>query len=105
VAIIKCDGVNCWCHLEWHCEHAGLARVFEGHHNYGDPYCYALPYVVRERFDEPRDGKKGLVEFIGVNQVMKPCQYRAMRAAMRAAGSGRVEHEDTGRRETDDRDL
>lgn len=81
-----CDkGYSCWCHLEWHCEHAGLARVFGGGQQYGDPYCYALPFVVREREDGER---LGLIEFIGVTKVMQPCQYRAMRKAMRDAGWG-----------------
>ncbi len=78
---------GCWCHLEWHCEHSGLARVFGGGEKYGDPYCYALPFVVRERFVAEGQGK-GLIEFVGVTKVMAPCQYRAMRRAMRAAGWG-----------------
>jgi hypothetical protein len=82
-----CQRENCYAHLEWHCEHAGLARVFGGDQSFGDPYCYCLPYVVRERFRHPAvDGVLGFVEFIGVLKVMKPCQYRAMRQAVRQAG-------------------
>ena len=82
-----CEGQNCWAHLDWHCEHAGLCRVFEGSNKFGDSYCYALPFVVRERFDKPdENGKIGFIEFVGVQVVMKPCQYRAMRTAMRIAG-------------------
>lgn len=83
-----CDKTNCWAHLEWHCEHAGLARVFGGQEEFGDPYCYALPYVVRQRYVDGRPRALGLIEFIGVTQVMKPCQYRAMRQAVRKAGWG-----------------
>ena len=42
------SGEKCRAHLEWHCEHAGIARVFAEQAEYGDPYCYALPFVVRE---------------------------------------------------------
>lgn len=79
---------GCWCHLEWHCEHSGLARVFGGGQEYGDPYCYALPFVVRERYGSAVNGKTGLIEFEGVTVVMKPCQYRCMRRAVRDAGWG-----------------
>ncbi len=83
----SCERTNCYAHIEWHCEHAGLARVFGGGQTFGDPYCYCLPFVVRERFDDPQlDGTNGFVEFIGVIKVMHPCQYRAMRKAMRDAG-------------------
>lgn len=89
MAIIKCDGVDCWAHLDWHCEHAGLARVFMGSQKLGDPYCYALPFVVRTKFARPdAAGRIGLIEFVGVTTVMKPCQYRVMRAAIREAGYG-----------------
>jgi hypothetical protein len=76
-----CEGKNCWCDLEWFCEHAGLARVFGGGEEYGDPYCYALPFVVRDK-------ERKLIEFIGVLKVMQSCQYRCLRKAMREAGWG-----------------
>ena len=84
-----CTGQNCWAHVDWHCEHAGLVRVFDGEQKYGDPFCYALPFVVRKRFPMPVEGGKlGLIEFVGVMKVMKPCQYRAMREAIRAEHYG-----------------
>lgn len=79
---------GCWCHLEWHCEHSGIARVFGGGQEYGDVYCYALPFVVRDRYPMPIDEQWGRIEFVGVTVVMRPCQYRCMRAAMRNAGWG-----------------
>ena len=86
-----CQGHNCWCQLEWFCEHAGVARVFtEGAVDHIDPYCYCLPFVVRERFARPDAGERlGLVEFVGVvHPVMLSCQYRALRKAMRGAHWG-----------------
>ena len=85
----KCDQTDCWCHLDWHCEHAGMARMFGGDREWGEPYCYCLPFVVRERFDEPEmSGKIGLVEFIGILIPPMPCQYRLMFDAMAHAGFG-----------------
>ena len=58
--------------------------MFNGSQDYGDSYCYALPFVVRKRFPVPVEvGKLGLIEFVGVQQVMRPCQYRALREAVR----------------------
>lgn len=85
---MECNKTNCWCHLEWFCEHAGLARVFGGDQKFGDSYCYALPFVIREKYDTPQDGILGLIEFVGVLKVMKPCQYRAMRKAIRDINFG-----------------
>jgi hypothetical protein len=83
-----CSGTNCWAHIDWHCEHAGIVRVFAGGDRFNeDPYCYALPFVVRERFGN-EDERHGLIEFEGVHDVMRPCQFRAIRTAMRAAGWG-----------------
>ena len=80
----SCDGHGCHAVIEWHCEHAGLVRVFDGTKDYGDAYCYALPFVVRELFAEwDKDSRQGLIEFIGVTTVMRPCQYRAMREVVR----------------------
>ena len=60
-----------------------------GSQTMGDSYCYALPFVVRKRFPMPVDGGKlGLIEFVGVTTVMKPCQYRALREAVRAQHYG-----------------
>ena len=85
-----CPGRDCWCQLDWFCIHAGVARVFPGGAvDHIDPYCYVLPFVVRERFSEPDvDGRLGLVEFVGVHPVMLSCQYRALRKAMRQANWG-----------------
>ena len=66
----------CHADLQWHCEHAGVARVFDAGQGYGDPYCYALPFVVVE----------GGVEFIGLATPIRPCQWRAIKAACRAHG-------------------
>lgn len=56
---------------------------------YGSPYCYALPCVVRERFEEPElSGKIGLVEYVGVHKPMTPAIYRALFEAMAGAGWG-----------------
>ncbi len=87
----ECEGQGCWAHIEWFCDHAGLARVFNSDQKYGDPYCYALPFVVREKYAAPlANGKRGLVEFVGVVKVMSSCQYRAMKQAMFEAGWGIV---------------
>lgn len=91
----ECDGHDCWAHLEWFCPHAGLARCFSGEDKLGDPYCYCLPFVVRKRFWFPRlrawwTGKpmqRGWVEYVGVHPVMRPCQYRTLRA-IREEGYG-----------------
>jgi len=67
-----CDGHNCYAHIDWWCDHAGAVRVFSaGERPCVDPYCYALPFVVRERFggDDPRHG---LVEFECLRVVMRP---------------------------------
>jgi hypothetical protein len=85
----RCEGQQCWAHIDWFCEHAGLARVFNGDQDFGDPYCYALAFVVREKFDKPLpNGKKGLIEFVGVIKVMSMCQYRALGDAMYKEGWG-----------------
>ena len=87
----KCEhaGERCWCHLEWHCEHAGIARLFSEHSHYGDKFCYALPFVVRERFSKvDKNGRRGLLEFIGVMQIPTLCQYRAWRRACAEQGWG-----------------
>jgi hypothetical protein len=78
-----------WAQLDWHCEHAGLTRVFEDGAVYGDPYVYALPFVVRERFDEPEEsGRLGFVEYVGVIAPMTPSISRAIYNATVAAGWG-----------------
>ena len=76
---MDCDKTNCWAHLEWLCPHACIIRILAGNQQYGDPYCHALTFVVRKRFDkiEP-SGKRGLMELIGVSKPVKPCQYRAV---------------------------
>jgi hypothetical protein len=91
----RCDGANCWSQLDWFCEHAGLARVFRGGAvDHVDPYCYALPFVVRERFAATNElGQLGLVEYVGVFHeadvpAMKKCQGRALVTAMHDAGFG-----------------
>ena len=62
-----------WAQIDWHCEHAGITRVFEDGSNYGDPYVYALPFVVRERFEEPElSGRLGFVEYVGVILPLTP---------------------------------
>lgn len=89
-----CPGHDCHAELEWFCEHGGLARVFPGGAvDHVDPFCYALPFVVRERFSVPdADGRLGLVEYVGVGgkdtKVMQSCQYRALRKVMRDARWG-----------------
>ena len=78
---MECEhaGEKCWVHLEWFCEHAGIARAFNESSQYGDAYCYALPFVVRERFTEPdKYGHQGLIEFVGVQQWPRLCQMRAL---------------------------
>jgi hypothetical protein len=66
-----------------------MARVLRNGQEYGEPYEYALPFVVRERYDEPLDnGKRGLVEFVGAIGVMTPSQYRAMWKAITGEGWG-----------------
>ena len=75
--------------LDWHCEHAGLARVFEAGKEYGEEYVYALPFVVRERFDEPEmSGRIGLMEYIGVIQPITPSVGRALLNAATEEGWG-----------------
>ena len=90
----SCERTNCWCDLEWFCRHAGLARVFGGDQTFGDPYCYSLPFVVRTRYWFPklkawwnkRPIERGFVEFVGVVKLMRSCQYRAMRTAVKNDG-------------------
>lgn len=57
-----------WAHMDWHCEHAGITRVFEDNKEFAvDDYMYAIPFVVHERFEVPdEDGFIGKVEYIGV---------------------------------------
>ena len=87
----QCDGTDCWAHLDWHCEHAGLVRVFGGGDEYRrDPYCYALAFRVVDRFDSDDKRRHGLIEFEGVFVCPRACQYRAIRTAARAAGWGVV---------------
>ena len=68
--------------------------MFRGDHEFGDSFCYALPFKVVERFEEPElSGKVGLLEFIGVlagdvQDAMTPCQYRALWEAASGAGFG-----------------
>lgn len=89
----KCEhsGTGCWAHLEWFCEHhcGGVARVFGGSQEYGDDYCYALPFVVRQKFD-PLDGfgRLGMLEFVGVTKIMSHCQVRALWKAAKLAKYG-----------------
>jgi len=88
---MECEhaGERCWCHLEWHCEHAGIARVFSEHSQYGSRFCYAIPFVVRERFEHVDErGRRGLIEFIGVMKAPTICQYRAWRRACHEQGWG-----------------
>jgi hypothetical protein len=75
--------------MDWHCEHAGLTRVFEDGANYGDDYVYALPFVVRERFDEPEiSGRIGLLEYVGVVKPMTPTIARTLYDAATSAKWG-----------------
>ena len=86
----KCEKTECWAHVDWHCEHAGLVRVFGGEDKFKlDGYCYALPFVVSERF-ECRDekGRLGFVEFIGMCSPVKKCQMKAGVNALQIEGWG-----------------
>lgn len=71
-----------WAHMDWHCEHAGITRVFEDNKEFEvDDYMYAIPFVVHERFEVPdEDGFIGIIEYIGVC-VRAPTlsEYRAIR--------------------------
>ena len=65
--------------MEWLCEHAGIIRIYGGNQKYGDSYCHALTFVIRERFDKPElSGKIGLLEFVGVSKIVNLCQYKAI---------------------------
>ncbi len=79
-----------WCHIRWFCEHCGMVYVFEaGKKYYEDPFCYTLTFIVKERYDTPLpSGKKGLVEFIGLDKVMNRDQYRMLGEVMYSEGWG-----------------
>jgi hypothetical protein len=73
-----------WTHLEWFCEHAGIARVFDdGKEFETDNYLYAMPFVVRERYQVPdEDGFIGEVEAVGGVKPPTLSQARSMLDAM-----------------------
>ena len=73
-----------WAHLDWWCEHAGIARVFDDEKEFEvDAYRYALPFVVRKRYQKPdKDDMIGEVEFMGMVKAPTLSEYRAMRDAM-----------------------
>ena len=71
-----CCSRKCWVHIDWHCEHAGLVRVYSEDAKFGDPYCYAIPFK-RIGYDE--------IEFIGMVKNIKLCQWRAIRRELKAA--------------------
>ena len=68
---------ECWAHLEWHCEHAGLVRVFADGKQYGDEYENALPFVAVD---------ESTIEFVGLTKKLTPSQWRAARSECKAAG-------------------
>lgn len=77
----------CWADIDYHCEHAGLIRVYAHGQEYGDPYCLALPFVV----DEP-----GVIQFVGLSQRLRQCQVRAMAVSCRAQGLRAVRERKSG---------
>ncbi len=87
---------GCWAHLDWHCRHAGLLRIFAGTDTFGDPYCHAIPFVVRRRYWcwWWRGGKRGLLELEGVakrageDKALSLCQARAISQTCHAQGWG-----------------
>jgi hypothetical protein len=79
-----------WGHIRWFCQHCGMVYVFAaGMKYYEDPFCYTLTFVVKERYDVPLpSGKKGLIEFVGLDKIMNKRQYKALGDAMFAEGWG-----------------
>lgn len=51
--------------------------MFSGDQVYGEPYCYALPFVARD---------ENVIEFTGLVKPIERCQWRAIREACKAAG-------------------
>ena len=77
-------------HIRWFCQHAGMVYVFTaGAKYYEDPFCYTLTFIVKEKYDFPLpSGKKGLIEFVGLDKVMNKKQYKAIGQAMFVEGWG-----------------
>ena len=74
----NCDKTECWAHLDWHCEHAGILRVFApGKQAWVDEYENALPFVAVD---------ENTIEFVGLTKKITPSQWRAVRSACKAAG-------------------
>ena len=56
---------------------------------YEDPFCYTLTFFVKEKYDTPLpSGKRGLIEFVGLDKVMNKRQYGAIGQAMLVEGWG-----------------
>lgn len=69
-----CQGKNCWAHIQHICEHAGIVRVFSCDQQYEiDPYCIAITFIVKNN---------GFIEFVGLDEKLKICQFRAIRSAV-----------------------
>ena len=99
---MSCDRclTGCWAHVQWHCRHAGLIRVYRADQAWGDPYCYAIPFHVRSRrmFWKWRTEKRGMLELEGMTQVMSLCQARAIMRAVKNEGWGIVSDRHSGAR-------
>ena len=85
-----CQGINCWAHIQWFCEHAGVIRVFAERSRYRiDPYCICIPFFVKEKFNKiDKSGKRGYIEFVGLSEKLNICQFRAIRNTVYLAGWG-----------------
>jgi hypothetical protein len=67
-----------WVHMEWFCDHAGILRIFEKNSKFGDPYENSIAFKVVERYNTPKDGKIGMLEFVGVVKPLNKYQFYAI---------------------------
>ena len=56
---------------------------------YQDPFCYTITFFVKEKYDTPfPSGKRGLIEFVGIDKVMNKEQYKVIAKTMFDEGWG-----------------
>lgn len=66
--------------------------MFPAHSEFGEPYCYAIPFRVQARkwWWWLRRRPRGYLELEGMTRAIGLCQARAIRQAVAAAGWGVV---------------
>lgn len=79
--------MKCWAHVDYHCEHSGVVRVFHKDKKFGDKYCWSCAFKVIDI---------NLIELVGVCKTPKLCQIHAIVDSLRKQGIAVLRHRRSG---------